>query len=69
MKKTKMYVTDFIKKGKILIILNGFTLNFTDFLCQKFNLRKKKNSLIETINTKSFEKIKIIIIFYFLLKK
>ena len=54
MKKTKMYVTDFIKKGKILIILNGFTLNFTDFLCQKFNLRKN-NNLIETINTKSFE--------------
>ena len=41
MKKTKMYVTDFIKKGKILIVLNSFTLNFTDFLCQKFNLRKK----------------------------
>ena len=41
MKKTKMYVTDFIKKGKNLIILNGFTLNFTDFLCQKFNLKKK----------------------------
>ena len=28
-------------KKKKLINLNGFTLNFTDFLCQKFNLKKK----------------------------
>ena len=57
MKKTKMYVTDFIKKkGKILINLNGFTLNFIDILCQKFNLKEKNmynNNLIKTIKTRN----------------
>ena len=47
------------QKGKILMNLDGFTLNFTDILNQEFNLREKNkiynNSLIETINTKNFE--------------
>ena len=47
------------QKRKILMHFDGFTLNFTDILKQKFKLREKKyicnNSLIETINTKNFE--------------
>ena len=49
------------QKGKILMNLDGFTLNFTDTLNQKFNLRENiyiyiyNNSLIEIFNTKNFE--------------
>ena len=46
--KPKRYVTDFSKKKEnfFLINLNGFTLNFIDILCQKFNLRKKNIIII-----------------------
>ena len=58
MKKLKDMLQIF-QKGKILMNLDGFTLNFTDILNKKFNLREKKyiynNSFIETINTKNFE--------------
>ena len=46
------------QKGKILMNLDGFTLNFTDILNQEFKPREKNiynNSLTETINTKNFE--------------
>ena len=69
MKKIKDMLQIFQKKK---LNLNGFTLNFKDFLFQKFNLRKKhiyNNSLIETINTKNFEYIKIIIKFLFPFKE
>ena len=45
MKNLKDMLQNF-QKGKILMNLDGFTLDFTDILNQKFNLREKNIYII-----------------------